>query len=1371
MAKSTKNTYKSSNKRAYKRVEKMELGGNVAELGYSERTQYIEEKYAPFISDAQMIVSIYGSGLEYDYKSDRNEVVNKIIDFYKKNADYTEETLKQDTVYQIKDWDLVRREYDPETDEYYDDVELEMISSDNTYNFTYLGLVDLNWRVYFDAEFDKYFYVIMPHLGGDIRGNYGDAIILEGNDKEELFYRFYKSFISGGASIYMKFVDGSEVSFYSERDSYVFYFRVSDDSELNGMAKKYVADFEKFDSWKGDEFLQETVDIFLMRNSNTPKMMSGGMLNDENPKAYIQILGYNEGKWIDLSEFADGEDVMEYISNWMKQLNKEKGGNREEYAVHDYEGFGKSLYDEYMGKNEFDEIIEAYNEFEDSDFDSEVITAYMNEVGKSKDSLSETLQEMQNNYFGKYDSYSDFARSMIDEGVYIPTINDVYMTETTKRVLAGEEADANIDDLNFSEMLEKTEIAKYNFIEEKESLESQINSLEDDISDLKSLQNITDTEEEYERIYDLIESKQLELEEVQEKLDDIENVFEDEVRNEAYNNIYNDIYDQLDNNLSEWLENNGMDSEFEDNSLLSIDYDYIGDEISSDYLVIDVDGDLYFFRNYAKGGKVFASKIQPKHKYYIVENITKKLVSGYDTNEEAKEQRRLLIKEYPSMRFEIFTVGNLENKTDLDVYSKKDYVELSTLDRIKQVSVDAYRYGKEKVGQADEFLKRNDVKGRIKRGARKVWDKTKQGASWLQTQWREADFGDGTGRAKFFADGGGVSEWKKAVTIKRPTKAEAEKNIKLLKEYYGKSGRNFKVEKRDNGWVVSYEFNLSDKYADGGGVKLTRSDIEDKIQGLRLRIAKTKKEVSSYESTNRGKYNKLWQEKVVPLQKELDDLSELWGKSKYADGGAVDKVISTYYVEEDETGEKMKLIRQSVYSEEKLNQEIKRAKEKTFEYLDKGLYLFRNEVYVHPKKAQKPYLDKYKVSFETFSSGSEVKYKKRDKPPRQKEIYTIKNENGWVLGYRGSSSEMYFSPHTMPITFTSKKIAQEFIDRNATKNPFIQKGIIVKLFSNGGTAQLGEVSGMLPNPLPMSTITPMAKGGLTEHGLKVGDKIVFERLQDDSIEVKDSEGEKHIVDLETGTRFDNGGISYRSRDIDKIKVGDIVQYANSNTEYEAEVIEINYDSQYKALSSVTIKWLDNGKIEDAYLQDLMLSKGNKFADGGGVDDIKKGDEVVWKGNKYILSNIITSNKGGFYDTKYHLDSYKVGVSDAILDSLKGVEKVKYANGGGVEEDLKNQINQLKVLYNQIKNDEIPNESGISLSEISAEIEMLQYQLDHNKEYANGGGVGFEPITKPRPVTTPTKTPAPSKPDRNNPYKPKTTPKPKASKYDYIWVVE
>jgi hypothetical protein len=758
MAKSTKSTYKPVNKGNYKSVVRMSDGGNVSELNYSERREYIEENYAPFITDAQMIFSIYDSGIEYDYKGDRKEVVSSIIDSYKALGDYTEVTLPQETIYEIQDWDLVRKEIDPDTDEVIGETSLEEVSADNTYNFSYHGLVDLNWRVYHDEDYDRFFYVIMPHLGGDIRGNYGDAIILEGNDKDELFYRFYQGFISGGASIYIKFKDGSEIGFDSAQDSDVFYFNVDESFEPTGMAKKYLNDFNKFESWQGDEFLEETIDIYLARKGVAPKMMAGGSLNDETPMAYIQILGYDEGKWFDLTNYADGQDVIDAIYDYMTSLNEEFGGNREEFEVTDYEGFGDDLYDEYMGANEFGEIIEAYEKYENSDFPADVISSYKKESGKGDDSLSDVIDEMENNYFGKYDNLKDFGYEMVEQGVYEPSDDDVYITDTDKRILAGEESDSLVDELTFEGLMNVAPDTKSEYEDEKSELEDKIVELQDEIKDLTILQNSADDDDEYELIGEQIEEKEVELDDLESDLIDIDSRYEDKAREEARESFYDEIYDRLENDLSSWLEDYGYTSELENISFLSVDYEKIGDELSSDYLIVEYDGEMYFFNNYAKGGRIMASKRKPKYAYYIVESSTKKLVSGYSTKAEANEQRKLLIQQYPSMRFEIYPLANLEAKTDLDVYAKKDYVELSTLDKIKKVSVDAYRYGQEKVGQANQFLERNDVKGKIKRGARKVADKTKQGANWLRNKWLEADFGDGKGRAKLFADGGVVGQ-------------------------------------------------------------------------------------------------------------------------------------------------------------------------------------------------------------------------------------------------------------------------------------------------------------------------------------------------------------------------------------------------------------------------------------------------------------------------------------------------------------------------------------------------------------------------------------------------------------------------------------
>ena len=831
MAKATKNSYKPAKRIGNYKPVKMAEGGNVSELGYSERREYIEENYAPFITDAQMIFSIWDSGIEYDYKADRKEVVNKIIEEYKNLGDYTEATLPQETIYEIQDWDLVRREIDPETDEVIGETPLKEVSADNTYNFSYKGLVDLNWRVYHDEDYDRFFYVITPHLGGDIRGNYGDAIILEGNDRDDLFYRFYEGFISGGASIYFKFKDGSEIGFDSEQDSDVFYFRVNEGFDITGMAQKYLNDFEKFESWQGDEFLEETIDIYLARKGVAPKMMAGGSLNDETPKAYIQILGYDEGKWITITDYSDGQDVIDAIYDWMTELNEQFGGNREEYEVADYEGFGDDLYDQYMSSNEFDEIIEAYEKYEGSDFPADVISAYKKDSGSGNDSLSDVIDEMDNNYFGKYDNLTDFGYEMVSQGVYTPSEYDVYITDTDKRIIAGEEADALVDDMSFDDLLNVAVEVKSEYEDEKSELEDKITEIEQEIEDLTELQKSSDDDDEYETISESIEEKEIELDETQNELDEIDSRYEDKAREEAKELYYDEIHDRLENDLEGWLSDYGYNTDnLADISFVSVDYQKIGEEISSDYLVIEFEGDLYFFNNYAKGGRITASKRKPKYAYYIVENSTKKLVSGYPSKAEAIEQRKLLIQQYPSMRFEIYPLANLEAKTDLDVYAKKDYVELSTLDKIKKVSVDAYRYGKDKVGQAQLFLEKNDVKGKIKRGARSVWDKTKQGGNWLQKQWREADFGDGKGKAKYFADGGisgsveggviDLSNKEKIEMYKWLDNANWNNYDEDIYELFGeKFGKNSEQTEDiiDSGWAVSRGLNKR-KYADGGRV-------------------------------------------------------------------------------------------------------------------------------------------------------------------------------------------------------------------------------------------------------------------------------------------------------------------------------------------------------------------------------------------------------------------------------------------------------------------------------------------------------------------------------------------------------------------------
>ena len=134
--------------------------------------------------------------------------------------------------------------------------------------------------------------------------------------------------------------------------------------------------------------------------------------------------------------------------------------------------------------------------------------------------------------------------------------------------------------------------------------------------------------------------------------------------------------------------------------------------------------------------------------------------------------------------------------------------------------------------------------------------------------------------------------------------------------------------------------------------------------------------------------------------------------------------------------------------------------------------------------------------------------------------------------------------------------------------------------------------------------------------------------------------------------------------------------------------------------------------------EILKERGAKYAKGGAFDEINVGDEVVWKGNKYKFAKITNDVVRGLRDTKYHLYSYKVGVDDAILDSLKGVTKYEsvkgYAKGGKVAKfDAYEVAGELAELA-----DGVWDKLGITDGGMLYNDESLQAKV--NEEYAKAG---------------------------------------------------
>ena len=713
----------------------------VDSMSYSELNDYITKKYLPKLESVSMSFLIYETGFSYDYKDPKSKSL--LLNYYKEQADYTEQELNDKTNYKINDWEVIRKEIDPETDELMYEQELKQDSADNTYNQIYLGIIHLDYRVYYDEEYDKWFVVIHPHLSGDIRGNYGEALILEGDDKEELFYRFYNEFISGGAYVTFNFTDKSEAIFVSEQDSDIFSFVASENNEIEKgtFAEKLIKDFDSInDKSKSDSFVESIVDVYNNNHSSNVKAR-GGYASSENPIAYIQILGTGEGKHFDLTEYTNGSEVMDAINDFMAEYNEKDGGNREEYEVTDWEGFGRRYYSEYMGEESFDSVLEAWDSFNNSHFPISVVEEYMNDT--NNDDMEDALTSMESNQNGSYDSYEDYGYEMVNDGSYNPSDYEIYVTDTDKRIVAGEEADNSVDSMDNKELLDYADLTSdYEEVEEKISdfnseittIEGDIAVLEDEISDLESQLDDND-EDGIDVVIDLIVEKKDEIEEKQNSIKELEKSISlseidleelvDSAKEESRSRIYDEVYTQLDKDPAEFTSELGYEKPT-DATFVRADYEEIGKTLASELLAIESeDGKIYLFSNYAGGGKVLSiSKPSKKYKFFVIELKSKRVLFGSEKKDDADKKKNELQENIKTSKFSVYKRDYAERRLGLDVDNTSAWINASDLSNAGKVAV--------------KTIQKKSIGG------------------WLERQWFEADFGDGVGATKLFAKGGKV---------------------------------------------------------------------------------------------------------------------------------------------------------------------------------------------------------------------------------------------------------------------------------------------------------------------------------------------------------------------------------------------------------------------------------------------------------------------------------------------------------------------------------------------------------------------------------------------------------------------------------------
>ena len=272
------------------------------------------------------------------------------------------------------------------------------------------------------------------------------------------------------------------------------------------------------------------------------RSFAGGGGIGETPKIYVADLeAYNngrlQGEWLDLADYNDADELMDAIQGLLDQWGVE------EYAIHDAEYIPSSMYSEYMGRRDFEELYQMMDLAKDNDLPLEVVQDIVSQYGESA----------VDDFYGRYDSAVDFAEQLVDE-VGIESFKDfeyyLEVSETDRRLLSQEMADSYVDDIRDEDGGNR-----------------------------------------------LIEEAGLDVEEYEEADSDRQEEMLDEAREIVYNEYYDTWYEGLSDPYYFLVKEQGLyDAEsFANANFVMVDYEKLADALEQDYTFIEHDGEVYVF--------------------------------------------------------------------------------------------------------------------------------------------------------------------------------------------------------------------------------------------------------------------------------------------------------------------------------------------------------------------------------------------------------------------------------------------------------------------------------------------------------------------------------------------------------------------------------------------------------------------------------------------------------------------------------------------------------------------------------------------------------------------------------------------------------
>lgn len=116
--------------------------------------------------------------------------------------------------------------------------------------------------------------------------------------------------------------------------------------------------------------------------------------------------GYLHGVWIDATE--DMDSIMDQVNAMLK--NSPIDEVAEEYAIHDYEGYGAYRLGEYEGLEQAHKIARFIEEH--GELAAELLNYYSD--------IEEAVKVMEEDHCGCYSSVADYAEELTEETTEIP---------------------------------------------------------------------------------------------------------------------------------------------------------------------------------------------------------------------------------------------------------------------------------------------------------------------------------------------------------------------------------------------------------------------------------------------------------------------------------------------------------------------------------------------------------------------------------------------------------------------------------------------------------------------------------------------------------------------------------------------------------------------------------------------------------------------------------------------------------------------------------------------------------------------------------------------------------------------------------------